>query len=215
MIVYKVTNTINNKSYIGQTINDLKQRKNEHISGSYKSYFHNSIHKHGIDCFVWEVLCECSSKVELDEMEFHYIKQYDTKAPNGYNLTWGGDGVHGYKHTPSHKNKISKKYTNNGNPFYGKIHSDNTKEKISKTCKGLNTGNKNGSKQSEARKLISLSRQGKITYIFTSPTGIYYKTKHFSKFCNNRKLNEGCMRKVANGNRKDHKGWKMIRSING
>ena len=47
------------------------------------------------------------SKEELDEMEFHYIKQYNTLKPNGYNLTLGGNkGTYGWKPTEDNKKNI-------------------------------------------------------------------------------------------------------------
>lgn len=96
MIIYKATNKVNNKCYIGQTINALSYRRMHHYkdanSGRYSVYFHHAIRKYGKDNFIWEVLENCNSKEELDEMEFHYIKQYNSFKPSGYNMTLGGDG---------------------------------------------------------------------------------------------------------------------------
>ena len=95
MIIYKSTNKINKKSYIGQTSN-IEKRKIQHksISKSKKNLpFYNAIRKHGWRNFKWKVLCECENKEELDEMEFHYIKQYNSIHPNGYNMTKGGEGI--------------------------------------------------------------------------------------------------------------------------
>lgn len=76
MIIYKATNKVNGKSYIGQTIQTIQRRAYCHklnaINGS-KTYFHNAIRKYGFDSFVWQVIEICQSKEELDEMEFHYI----------------------------------------------------------------------------------------------------------------------------------------------
>ena len=59
--------------------------------------------------FKWEIIEECNSKDELDELECHYIKQYNTLHPNGYNLTYGGEGTHGWKPTKEQMEKSSKK----------------------------------------------------------------------------------------------------------
>ena len=94
MIIYKATNTINNKCYIGQTIHPLNTRKYNHrfkASKPTKSYFHRAIHKYGWDSFIWETLCECKNQKELDEMEYHYIKQYKMLG-DVYNITDGGRG---------------------------------------------------------------------------------------------------------------------------
>ena len=111
-IIYKVVNKIDGKCYIGQTTKKLKNRKLEHFYISNKkntnSYFHNAIRKYGEENFEWKVIEECETKNELDEMEYHYIKQYNTFAPGGYNLTWGGYGIYGYIHNDKTKEKISK-----------------------------------------------------------------------------------------------------------
>ena len=70
-IVYKATNIINNKCYIGQTTDTLDNRIKRHLIKSKKTnnYFHNAIRKHGIDNFKWEILYECDSKEILNLME--------------------------------------------------------------------------------------------------------------------------------------------------
>lgn len=109
-IIYCVTNDANNKSYIGQAI-DFERRKNQHIyyakNNKDNTYFHRAIRKYGIDNFKWEILCECSSKDELDKKEQYYIKELNTKSPTGYNLTDGGYGNSGYKVPIETKSKIS------------------------------------------------------------------------------------------------------------
>jgi len=63
MIIYKVTNEINNKIYIGQTVNSLDKRKSQHKADSNNKkklirYFYLAINKYGFDCFQWEILTE-------------------------------------------------------------------------------------------------------------------------------------------------------------
>lgn len=108
-IIYKVTNKINSKVYIGQTIRTLNKRKAEHYSRSKNivKYFYNALNKYSEESFVWEIIEYCDSKEELDEMEFHYIMQYDSYS-NGYNLTLGGEGTYNYKHSEAALLKISK-----------------------------------------------------------------------------------------------------------
>lgn len=95
MIIYKATNTKNNKVYIGQTINTLEYRKSQHIRDCrrlnyYNNKFHNAIKKYGIEVFIWEIICECSSIEELNDKEKYYISYYDS-VNNGYNLKLGGE----------------------------------------------------------------------------------------------------------------------------
>jgi group I intron endonuclease len=111
MIIYKVTNKIDGKCYIGQTIGALEKRKRGHKTryrNKQNIYFYNALNKHGWDNFEWEVIEECSSKEEMNEMEFHYIKQYDSFGNGGYNLSWGGEGKFGYECSDETKKKMSK-----------------------------------------------------------------------------------------------------------
>jgi len=164
-IVYMVTNKADGKSYIGQTIRDLYIRKYNHIQEAKRSnfYFHQSLIKYGQENFDWKILVECDSKEELDEMEFHYIKQYNTFRPGGYNLTYGGDGCVGMKISEETRQKQSKArkgrrmteiarqrlilnhadFSGKNNPMYGvpspmkgKNHSEETIRKISTKLKG-------------------------------------------------------------------------------
>ena len=94
-IIYKSTNKINRMSYIGKTKN-LVNRRRCHESNCNDTYFQRAIQKYGKESFEWVILEECDTENELNEMEFHYIKQYNTFVPNGYNLTLGGDGLCNY-----------------------------------------------------------------------------------------------------------------------
>ena len=74
MLIYKVTNKINGKVYIGQTIHSLEHRKNGHERGARCERrttvkFHNALLKYGYDSFYWEVLRECTTQDELDYYE--------------------------------------------------------------------------------------------------------------------------------------------------
>jgi len=169
MIIYKATNKTNGMSYIGQTIHSLEHRKKEHIERK-GYYFHRAINKYGKENFEWEVLEKFDFKEELDEMEFHYIMQYNSKSPNGYNLTFGGESTHNYKHNKEARKKISattkgiKKTKEHrkklSEAHKGKKHSEETLKKLSK----INSGSGNpmyGKKHSkETRK--KLSEKGKI-----------------------------------------------------
>lgn len=98
--IYKYQNKINNKVYIGQSIN-LEQRKTAHKyaaynenANDYNSQFHQAIRKYGIDNFSYEIIAEISneeySKKMLDDLEKYFISYYNSYK-NGYNATPGGD----------------------------------------------------------------------------------------------------------------------------
>lgn len=102
--IYKITNRVNGKIYIGQTMKTVEGRFSEHIrtaknKGTKNVYaLHHAIRKHGADAFTVETLGEYPED-RLDEMEIYYIAKYNSFKPNGYNITEGGCGTRGYKHT--------------------------------------------------------------------------------------------------------------------
>lgn len=100
--IYKYTNKINGKSYIGQT-NNIQKRKNGHRSTAYnpKSYnysdaFHIAFRKYGEDNFNFEIIEEIDEQFGreyLNERECFFIEFFHSHvSQNGYNTTWGGEG---------------------------------------------------------------------------------------------------------------------------
>lgn len=89
--IYKITNTINQHSYIGQSI-DIDTRWRHHrnypISNSHYPLY-QAFKKYGIDKFTFEILEECSVD-QLDEKEIYYIAKYNAYY-DGYNQTLGGN----------------------------------------------------------------------------------------------------------------------------
>ena len=90
MIIYKITNIINNKIYIGQTINTLEERwkrhQNDALSNRLDTHFAKAIRKYGIDNFTAEVIDTAQSQDELTAKETYWIHYYDS-IQNGYNET--------------------------------------------------------------------------------------------------------------------------------
>ena len=110
--IYLATNRITGKRYVGKTRVSFQRRiwehKNESANGSDR-YFHRALRKYGFDAFVWERLYRGKDENQLVYWECYYIKMLKTKSPNGYNLTDGGDGVHGrtgWHHLEATKVKI-------------------------------------------------------------------------------------------------------------
>ena len=85
--IYKITNQINNKVYIGQTITPIKQRMYKHYSNAKKAKtgIDFAINKYGKENFLVEEICKCKNE-ELDDLEKFYIQKYNSYY-NGYNLT--------------------------------------------------------------------------------------------------------------------------------
>lgn len=97
MLIYKVTNLINNKVYIGQTTNSLDYRKSQHYRDTKRknrtlTYFNRALVKYSPNDFTWEILIECSTIEKLNELEQHYINFYQsTDRDKGYNRKLGGN----------------------------------------------------------------------------------------------------------------------------
>lgn len=100
--IYKITNTINNKIYIGQSVN-IQERISEHKRLAYDAKFLNkfqyplylALNKYGVEKFTFEIIMECKEE-ELNYWEQYWIEKLNTYIHNtnsqGYNLTRGGDG---------------------------------------------------------------------------------------------------------------------------
>lgn len=95
--IYKITNQINGKCYIGQSVNIAKRWTQHRIratsegSKGFGSHFYRSIRRYGLENFSFEILEECLRE-ELNEKEKFYIKKYHSDQKDcGYNLTPGGD----------------------------------------------------------------------------------------------------------------------------
>lgn len=106
--VYLVTNSINNKQYVGVTSQKLEKRIKGHRNDSERKngVFQLAIRKYGFSVFNFEVLKVTKIKEDVFELEKFYIKKLETKIPHGYNMTDGGEGTFGRKLTKEHINKI-------------------------------------------------------------------------------------------------------------
>lgn len=208
MIIYKVTNTIDNKVYIGQTSRSLSRRKTEHINQAKNKsrnckYFHDALLKYGFENFAWEVLFTTNDLNVLNAKEIEFIQEYNSFGDGGYNLCLGGNSNAGYKHSPetilkmkqrrhteSSKQKLSLAHS-------GKILSDITKDKI----RQINLGKK---ANSETKLKMSLSQKDKgtkhilcieLNEVFPSLTSAAEKLNlsisHISMVCNGKRQSTG------------------------
>lgn len=169
--IYKATNTITGKSYIGYTSN-LERRKKAHKKDAFSkpnsnNLFHKSIRKYGFDAFEWKVLFQSEDKVYTQKvMEPHFILLHNTFLGEGYNLTPGGDGntsprteqskqehslrMKGRKHSETHRENLSKS-------LQGRKFSEEHKRKLSlakmgnKSCVGRIVSDETKLKISQAK----------------------------------------------------------------
>jgi group I intron endonuclease len=123
--IYKITNIITKKCYIGETKKSNPElRWNEHKRKIEKGIgcpaLQEAIKKYGVENFKFEVLIICFDE-DRYKFEIEYIKKFNSIAPNGYNLTKGGEGggFYGKKHKAETiikiNNTIKQNYINNPN----------------------------------------------------------------------------------------------------
>lgn len=114
MIIYKATNLINQKLYIGQTTLTLEQRQKRHFSEALNpnkrnAYFHNAICKYGKENFIFEIIDTAISIDELNDKEQYWISYYNSTNKNiGYNLDSGGKNCFKSKSTKEKIGSIKK-----------------------------------------------------------------------------------------------------------
>lgn len=156
MLIYKVTNKVNGKIYVGQTVKDLDRRKAVHLCnakvGRHGNYFHNAVRKYGSENFDWEILEECNTIGELNEREEYWIKELKTISPNGYNLMGGGNNSTHHKETIDKMSEVKK----------GKTFSEEHRKKMSVASKGKSKSKKHCENIAEARKGKTHSEKTRI-----------------------------------------------------
>lgn len=143
MIIYKIVNKINNKIYIGQTKKDLRERVSEHSRRGH--CLCRAIQKYGLPQFEFSIIDTATSCTELNEKEKYWIKHFNSKVPNGYNLTRGGQANEDIPIQT--RNKMSESRI-------GKHHSEETKQKIRERLKGRKVSE-------ETRRKLSIAGKGK------------------------------------------------------
>lgn len=136
--VYMHINKVNGKIYVGITCQNPKERWRNGKGYGHNLYFTRSIEKYGWDNFEHIILCKGKSENEAKNIEKYLIKNWNTKQPNGYNLTAGGDGSLGYHQSEETRKKMSEMRKGENHPFYGKHHSEETKKKIRESTSGEN-----------------------------------------------------------------------------
>jgi group I intron endonuclease len=189
MYIYLITNLVNGKYYVGQTIKkNIHARWNAHLremrSGS-NFRLHNAIRKYGTENFTIEMLTTATSWEQLNQLErIWIISLHSYDRATGYNMTMGGDGVKGYKHSAEARKKLSESHLgrpgwNKGkkmspefcammsqarkgrkSPMEGKKHSPEVIELLRKLG-GRNKGRKGYKHTEEARKNISEAQRGR------------------------------------------------------
>jgi len=171
-VIYKITCLVNGKIYIGKTTRGVKVRWKYHCYNKKTTHLYYAIKKHGKENFKIEILCCCYSEIELNNKEIELIAQFDCRNREiGYNILPGGEGF------GSKENNV----------WFGKKHSDETKQKLSELNKGENnpmfgrTGENNPlfekPRSDETKKKLSIAMSGENNPNFGKPLSEETKKK--------------------------------------
>lgn len=188
--IYLVTNILNGKKYVGYTSLSIRKRWAQHRADAKRRLYHFSkaIEKYGPENFTIELLAETKNRNQaLYELEPFYIRYYNTRNPKrGYNLSDGGDGPIGYRHTEEAKKRISEIVRSRGN----------------KWAKG---------RKLDPDTIRKLSKDYQIIF----PDGREIIISNISRFCRENHLKLTKMIDVAGGGRLSHRGFRCFKIING
>jgi group I intron endonuclease len=134
--IYSIYNKISKKRYIGQTIQPLNKRINQHFYLSKKGIItplYNAIRKYQKSDFIIDIVEKCDKSL-LNEREQYWIKHYNTFA-EGYNCDLGGSGTKSFKHSKETKRKMSESKKGKPSGRKGKINSPESNKKRSESLK--------------------------------------------------------------------------------
>jgi group I intron endonuclease len=171
--IYLVTNKLNGKQYVGQTI--VARNRVGHgklVRQAYK--------KNGYSNFTYEPICaEIVDRPTLNFIERFWISVMESQAPNGYNIENGGSSkgkvseetkeklrlaVTGFKHTEEAKRKISEANKNRSPETLAKISAANKGRFVSAELKArISAGNIGKKRSEETRKRMSVAFTGRVT----------------------------------------------------
>lgn len=222
MIVYKIENTINKKTYIGQTNTSLSKRWSSHKTSAKNNYTSScpklsaAIRKYGPENFSLEILFESDNQVEIDAKEIELILEYNS-IEYGYNLQLGGKLHKG--HSQETRDKMSK--TRKGKKPYEMTEA--IRQRMSEALTGREYHN---NLSDEGRKSISEKASARLkgkrlpdsaytgyktakTYKVFTPQGEEQVIKNLREFSRENNLNYDCMIQIVRGRQKVHKGFKV------
>lgn len=184
MIIYKITNKLNGKIYVGQTVRSMEERWTEHCKKTSDCMaISHAIQKYGKENFTIECVCVANSIEELNKKEQEFIEEFNSMKPSGYNLTSGGlnfirSEESNRKNSESQKGeknhnfgkkaplevraKMAASRRGEKNHFFGRHHSEETKRKLAE-CRKKQKCPRLGTKHSEeSLKKMSESHKGQI-----------------------------------------------------
>jgi group I intron endonuclease len=214
VIIYRIVNLLNNKCYIGQTINNFKRRywgDGKWYKHTSSPYLKNSAKKYGVENFRVELIEENVPTLnELNRLEEYYIKKYNCIYPNGYNFKPGGSNKNHHNIT---KNKISEAlakdwiFKNNKTNEIVKIHNLANFCRINKLARPMMMHV--ASRKRKRHREWTLPETVLKKWIVKSPNGEIFTILEgeLRPFCRKHKLHKSALVDVCKGIYKQYLGW--------
>ena len=162
-IIYKATNILNGKVYIGQTQKTLAKRKSGHkaqsIYNDRRYPFQAALLDEGFSNFTWEQIDQAETEAELNAKEKFWVANYKADNPQyGYNITEGGLNP---KHTEATKRKMGESRKGEKNCWFGKHLPEETRRKISEAKRGEKSHLFGKHHSAETKRKMSEANRGK------------------------------------------------------
>jgi group I intron endonuclease len=198
-IIYKITNTINGKVYVGLTTQGLASRMSEHkyrlLRNKRDHKLYRAFRKHGFENFKFEAVCTALNEKDLPDLEMGFIRRYDSFI-NGYNMNIGGSMV-----SEETRNKLSEIFKGRKITWYDKIlksrmANPNRKQPKDYVAKGANN-------------VLAKS------YLIQFPhNGYVYLVKGLREFCRVKGLTHSNLFATFNGGQNYHRGYRILARFN-
>lgn len=179
--LYRITNLIDNKVYIGQSVKETDRwRQHKYFARQEQpiQYIHHAMKKYGIENFIYEVIVVCKTQNDTNILEKEIIKQYNSRDKQfGYNIAPGGDPawnrglpkeqqpMFGKKQSDYQKQRMSEFHTGKKHP-----HSQKWKDNLSQKMTGRIINNEWRTKISRAQTKFSLKQELEIINEYKSNT---------------------------------------------
>jgi group I intron endonuclease len=175
VLIYRFTNTVNGKVYIGQTVKSLAARKSLHdwaVRNRKGQAIHAAIRKYGWDAFKVEILYRAKTIDELNAMETFFIILHQSHKPeNGYNRSLGGYKRKNVGQTPWNKGKQGVQQAWNKGKDMGEAFREKCRQR----------DNANAETAAYARTFIgphTPERNAKVSKLFTGAGNPFFGKKH-------------------------------------
>lgn len=211
--VYKITNQVNGKEYVGKTNFSLEKRWSEHQRDVWKERnnhraLYRAIRKYGITNFIIQPLFESESPQELEEMEIKLIKEYNTFG-EGYNMTAGGDGKTYVMTSEEDRIELEKLYRSGLTIREISKQVGHDVETINARLKEIGFIIPRGGVQPPMRQELHLVKEDEEYYFFSGVHFIEYIIDNELSKGTRDSINSGVNR-LLNGSRQSYLGFKFI-----